>query len=234
MTTKISVITPTADQPTGMFLAERYMRRQTLQPDEWIVADDGVIPATLTMGQIHLARPRTHEGGASLASNILAGLEKASGDVILIWEHDDWYAPNHIELAAERLIAHRATGCVTQRYYNVATRQWILMHNVGSALCNTAFRRELAAKMKAGAERALAAGSYGLDRLFWDSLQAADKDIHAIETVVGIKGLPGRKGLGMGHRPDKKRPWHDDPNMEKLEEWVGRDADVYRVVSAIS
>lgn len=45
----VTVITPTADQPTGIALLERYMARQTVKPDAWIVADDGNTPASLTM-----------------------------------------------------------------------------------------------------------------------------------------------------------------------------------------
>ena len=50
----ITVITPTADQPIGMRLLEKYMARQTVQPDEWIVADDGEVPARLALGQKHI------------------------------------------------------------------------------------------------------------------------------------------------------------------------------------
>src|SRR5687768_6841694 len=50
----ITVITPTADRPAAWPLAERWMARQTVQPDQWIVADDGIAPAPLTMGQQHI------------------------------------------------------------------------------------------------------------------------------------------------------------------------------------
>ena len=38
---RVSVITPTADQPIGIKLLEGYVQAQTVQPFEWIVADDG-------------------------------------------------------------------------------------------------------------------------------------------------------------------------------------------------
>lgn len=225
---RISVITPTADQPTGIALAERWMRRQTMQPHEWIVADDGITPARLTMGQTHIVRERTAEGGASLAGNVLAALERVTGDVVLIWEHDDWYAPQHVQTCAQRIAAGAgATGSQWQRYYNVEHRCWIVMHNIGSALCNTALRAEHVPALRAAAERALHESRYCVDRFFWDSLPASATDIHQIDTVVGIKGLPGRKGLGMGHRPDKSRRWHPDPRMKKLAGWVGEDVGFY-------
>jgi glycosyltransferase involved in cell wall biosynthesis len=225
---RISVITPTADQPMGMRLLERYMARQTIRPDEWIVADDGVEPASLTMGQTHVVRPRAAEGGASLAGNMLAALERVTGDVVIVFEHDDHYRPDHIETCLRGLARHKATGSIWQRYYNVEQRCWIVMRNIGSALCNTAFTSDLIPTMQAAAHAAIAKGSYGLDRLFWDSVATRDKLLTQTETVVGIKGLPGRKGLGMGHRPRQNgRAWSDDPSGARLAEWVGADAQFY-------
>lgn len=225
---RISIITPTADQPTGMALCERWMARQTVQPDEWIVADDGNVPATLSMGQLHVVRHRQHDGGKSLAGNMLAALERVTGDVVVVVEHDDWYSPNHIEVCVGRLKAANATGAQTQRYYNVEHRCWIVMQNIGSALCNTAFRADLVPAMRAAAERAFQRGAIGVDRLFWDSVHKG-KDVHRVETVVGIKGLPGRKGLGMGHRPkDRPSRWTADPDLRQLRAWVGDDVEAYR------
>jgi len=227
MTSKITVITPTADQPKGIELLEQYMSRQTVQPDEWIVSDDGLVPATLTKNQIHLITSREHEGGKSLANNILKGLEKATGSVIVIMEHDDYYKPNHIEVCLRTLKGFDATGCIWQRYYNVEHKCYLTMENVGSALCNTAFTKELIPFMRKAAQKAFNKDQYCVDRFFWDSLVSKRKNIHQIDTVVGIKGLPGRKGLGLGHRPDKKRGWRNDLTLDVLKKWVGEDIKNY-------
>lgn len=228
MTTRVSVITPTADQPTGMRYLEGFMARQTVQPDEWIVADDGLEPARLTMGQTHIVRKRVAEGGASLAGNMLAALERVTGDVVIVFEHDDHYQPDHIETCLRNLEGYKATGSVWQRYYNVEHRCWIVMRNIGSALCNTAFTADRIPAMQAACQSAIARRSYGVDRLFWDSLPASEKNITDTYTVTGIKGLPGRKGLGLGHRPKtSNRKWADDPKLVKLREWVGDDVVLY-------
>lgn len=222
---RISVITPTADQPLGMALAEAYMARQTVQPDEWIVADDGNEHAALTQGQIHLKLPRCYEGGRSLASNLLEALPEVTGDVVLVWEHDDWYSPEHIANCVSQLHTYHAAGSHIQRYYNVEHRLFVAMLNRGSALCNTALTADRLDHLKAAALQALETGAIGVDRLFWDSLPSREKKIHSINTVVGIKGLPGRKGLGVGHRPvpGRRRRWQADPNLTQLKLWVGQD-----------
>lgn len=90
---RLSIITPTCDRPAGIALCERYMARQTLQPHEWIVADGGSTPAALTMGQVHLHHPG-ERGAANLAGNILRALDAVTGDAVVVWEDDDWYAPD--------------------------------------------------------------------------------------------------------------------------------------------
>lgn len=222
---KISLITPTADQPLGIMLAEQYMARQTIGFHEWIVADDGTVPARLTMNQKHVVRPRRYEGGASLANNVLDALAHVTGDVVVIVEHDDHYHPRHLEVSRDRLERAEATGAGWQRYYNVHHRCHKLMKNVGSALCNTAFRVALMPAMEEAAERCRRSGAIGLDRMFWDSLKEG-ADVHDEHTVVGIKGLPGRPGLGIGHRPDNT--WNMDPNLEQLRQWIGDDVENYR------
>ena len=57
------------------------MARQTRQPDQWIVADDGVAPAPLTGGQQHVRRQRKETGGASLAMNLLAAIPHVRAEV---------------------------------------------------------------------------------------------------------------------------------------------------------
>lgn len=223
---KISLVTPTADQPLGMLLAEQYIARQTIGFHEWIVADDGTVPARLSMGQKHLIRQRQHEGGRSLAGNMLAALPHVTGEIVVMVEHDDWYSPLHLATSLQRLQRAKATGNGYQRYYNVHHRCYRLMKNVGSALCNTAFTADLIPAMQRAAETAMRTGGYGVDRLFWDSIDEGEKDVHDVETVVGIKGLPGRPGLGMGHRPAEG--WTLDPQLAQLREWIGEDVENYR------
>jgi len=219
----ITVITPTADRPAAWPLAERWMARQTLQPDQWIVADDGVDAAPLTMGQQHLRRPRRETGGASLAMNLLEAIRHVRGDVVLIMEDDDYYRPEHIEVCVERLKQNAATGCTWLHYYNVKLRGWRRIRNSCAALCNTAMRRECLPMLDQAARGALRAGIYHVDRLFWG--QVGPAGLHEQETVIGIKGLDGMPGIGIGHRSTGN--WVRDPAGRKLREWVGDDARFY-------
>lgn len=221
----ITVITPTADRPAAWPLCERWMARQTVQPGQWIVADDGDVPAPLTRGQQHVRGPRVAHGPHSLARNLLAALPHVRGDVVLVMEDDDHYAPDHIETCLRHLQRHDATGCTRLRYYNLRARAWRVMANACAALCNTAFRAAYLPVLGCAAERVLLAddGFYHVDRLFWEAM--GGDGLHQDATVVGMKGLPGREGIGVGHHPG--RHWRRDPAWRRLTEWVGDDAGAY-------
>lgn len=199
------------------------MKAQTRQPDQWIVVDDGVNPAPLTMGQQHVRRERKEEGGASLAQNILAAIPRAMGHFVIIMEDDDAYRPDHIEVCVERLRRHVAVGCTWMDYYNVEAGAWRSMRNKCAALCNTAMRHDQLPLLRQAAKKALSRGMYHVDRFYWEQASAAG--LHEQRTVVGIKGLPGMPGIGIGHRPTPK--WHPDPSGLKLREWLGEDAAAY-------
>lgn len=221
------MITPTCDRPIGLALLERWMAMQTRQPDEWIVADGGLDPVTCAAGQVHV-RTSTPPGVENFLGNLRAGLRVASGDVIVFCEDDDAYARTHLEQLLAQLDAapHAlAAGDDDQRYYNVATRQWRTWKNKGACLCQTALRRSAVPDLLEVIRICQERQSYGVDTVFWRGIQTARRSIAPTHTVVGIKGLHGRTGLGVGHRPDEK--WTDDPHLQQLRAWIGDDAALY-------
>ena len=154
-------------------------------------------------------------------------------EFVAICEHDDWYARNHLEIALQQLNTDQrllAAGSITLRYYHVGQRKYITMGNRGSALCNTVMRSEALTMLSCAARKAAITSDRGVDRLFWLSIQSRRQCLHRINTVVGIKGLPGRPGIGIGHRPDHRRAWRDDPNLDQLRKWIGADCENYRAI----
>lgn len=224
----ITVITPTCDRPVGLALAEQFIARQTRQPDEWIIADGGTVRATCRREQTHLHTPG-EPGPSNFLRNLLAGVGCAQGDLIAFVEDDDYYQPIHLE-QLERQLARNpralAAGDDDQRYYNLAARAWRTYQNLGACLCQTMFRRELLPRFVEVIRERLRLNSYGVDTTFWRSIPSERRSLQRAHTVVGIKGLPGRAGLGVGHRPDEK--WHQDPELDQLRAWIGaHDLETY-------
>lgn len=227
----VTLVTPTADQPTGMALCERWMGTQTAwhRVAEWIVADDGKQPAPLTMGQNHIRREREPDctPEQSLCRNLLAALPVATTEYIAIIEHDDFYFPRYLET----LLGHLDTGVLIagddeQRYYNVATRQWQIYDNWrGGSLYQTGFRRAALPLFYQALHACEETSFKGVDASFWNLVPKQQAVTYRARQAVGIKGLPGRTGIGIGHRPDET--YNDDPQLAKLREWIGAHASVY-------
>lgn len=226
----ISVITPTADRPLAFGLAERWMARQTRRPDQWIVADGGRQPVTCTRGQVHLHEARP-PGPQNFLANVRRGLAAATGDVIVWWEDDDWYAPTHLEtICAQLTPGALAAGDDLQQYYHVRKRLYRTFNNKGASLCQTAFPREAIPPFLASVDRCQRGNSYGVDGGFWAALPRTAWALRRTQTVVGMKGLPGQSGLGVGHRP--AGGWKPDRAWATLRAWVGDDAAVYQSLTS--
>src|SRR3990167_1296977 len=158
----------------------------------------------------------------------LWGLPRVTGDVLVFWEDDDYYAPTHLERILAQL---QRPGVVIarddpQRYYNVAHRRWRIFKNRGACLCQTAIRRDGLAIVERAACQSLSRRSYGVDAGIWSLMPRHAKALDRTGTVVGIKGLPGQPGLGVGHRPIGPE-WQADLDGRVLREWIGTDAAVY-------
>lgn len=231
MPDRVSLLTPTCDRPYGFALAERWMARQSVGWDEWIVADGGSVPVVPTMGQVHLHVP-CEPGARNFTGNLWRGLAAVTGDVLVVVEDDDFYAPSHLATILTQLgqPGVQIAGDDCQRYYNVPHRRWRVFQNKGASLCQTAIRRarfpDFARAIQSQGKVSGSGGGYGVDGALWNGLPDAVKSLKRTDTVVGIKGLPGRVGLGIGHRPHGPG-WTDDQSGRQLRAWVGADADVY-------
>lgn len=223
----VTLITMTGGRPEAFALCEKWMSRQNyVGPLQWVVVDD-VDPATEThMGQ-EVVRP-AHRWAPGIkptvALNFRAGLLKAEYDVVIVVEDDDWYSPFYVKTMYRRVILfpRKLVGECPSKYYNVSTRQyWKLCNRQHASLCQTAFHRSLIAEIL----NSFSGETPYLDLELWKAIggklfsHAKNQDVD----VVGIKGLPGRPGAGMGHRPGGT----PDESLSVLKEWVGYDWKEY-------
>ncbi len=227
---KLAILTPTGDRPEAFALCQRYMQRQTRKPDYWFITDDGVTDTASgvlencgvwgTMRRL----PVWTQPGTSQHRNMLALLdiaEKSDANAFAVIEDDDIYLPHYLERTEQHLRTHELVGEVPARYYNVKTRHWRVFQNTYHAsLCQTAFRRSMIQPLR----DVIASGQW-IDMTFWPKYLSRGL-LWDGYNCVGIKGMPGRGGVSNAHR-ETARWGHHDPNLEKLREWIGRDAQVY-------
>jgi bifunctional DNA-binding transcriptional regulator/antitoxin component of YhaV-PrlF toxin-antitoxin module len=195
------------------------MSRQTYTgPVQWVVVDD-CLPYTETTLNQDIVRPVpvwTAGTGHTLSRNLREGLGIARNDAVIVIEDDDWYSPEYVQTVVDRLESQPVMtlcGECPSRYYNVRTRCYHELHNRRHAsLCQTAFRLEMVPVVLG----LLRGDGPWIDIKLWGAL---DGVLHEGGLCVGIKGMPGRDGIGMGHQGGGTH----DPELEVLREWIGAD-----------
>jgi hypothetical protein len=228
----ITAITLTGDRPLAFALCQNWVIHQTVKPDQWIVVDDGRVPLKPTGTMSYIRRePRPNDPKYTMGLNLAAALPLVKGDKIVILEDDEYYAPIYVEEMSRLLVQHEVVGIKGARYYHLPSGGYMVMGGGWHAsLAETALRSSYLPELNALFEngnfpiildivmwRRLRAGNPGRSFLFPDS----DKLLYC-----GIKGLPGRAGIGVGHRSST---YHliDTPDRATLRQWVPKDYQVY-------
>ena len=201
----------------------------------WVVVDDGPVPQAIEFSrpgwELEVVRPEPYwqPGQNTQARNLRTGLDRVRGHApVLIIEDDDHYAPTWLSAAAAALEHADLVGETRARYYNVATRHWREHGNeTHASLCATGVTGA-AVEMLRGC---CLVPTQFIDILLWSRYQGA-RELFDGHQVTGIKGLPGREGIGIGHHQDFARASYPDPEEEQLRAWLGDDAEAYTVLMA--
>jgi glycosyltransferase involved in cell wall biosynthesis len=226
----LTLITCTADRPEAFELCERWMARQTYTGElQWIVSDGGKRPVECHHGQEHLQNGDRWNGQRpkrNFRNNMMRALEQARHDKILFIEDDDWYHPDYLAQASGWLDHAELVGEARAKYYNVATNRYKICGNRRHAsLCQTGIRGDLVPLL---INRIKQHSTAFVDLHLWKTWAADRSKLLRPESQlsVGIKGIPGRGGIGAGHRLQEKHA--RDADWSVLRQWIGEDADVYQ------
>lgn len=231
----IVLITPTGERPIGFTLCSQWMRQQTYEGDvTWIIVDDGNPQSTnnvredfrdnWTIIKVY-PKPSWQKGQNTQARNIAAGIKilKTIKDVeaIFIIEDDDYYRPRYLDRMMENLGNYSVIGERNTIYYNVQYRRFVTNPNtIHASLFQTAFKLELLPLFEECLPNKF------IDSVFWQ--RATNKFIfYENDLAIGIKGLPGRGGIGAGH--NKNFVMRDDRNLIYLRSLIGEDYKNYEL-----
>lgn len=227
----ITVITPTGDRPAGLRLLTHWMSRQTRQPDQWIIVDDGQEPLNfvdeLPPYATYVRRERQDtDYPHTLANQLLHALPLVEHDKIVIMEDDDWYRQDYLAFMYGALDTADLVGCNTIHYYHYTARAWKkgkpLLH---TSLAQSGLRaRALPHLAKICASQTPLVRSNGLvDRFLWHTYPGPSSLISEHEIInVGLKGTPGRPGIAEGHKTTDAG-YMADAGRAKLLSLVGND-----------
>lgn len=225
----ITLITCTGGRPKVFARCCTLVQRQTyIGRYQWLIVDDvsqASGPSRSELATMVFPKPKWQPGQNTLARNLLAAIPEVRYSKVIFAEDDDWYATDYVAKMAALLDGPAdIVGDPNSLYYHLPSKRYRVMKNGPSAsLCQTGIK----ASMLPALERVCQGGSQFIDYRLWQ--QAKTKMLTHVGGVVGIKGLPGRPGIGVGHHPERDpKQWTDDADLAVLRKWIGDDVQLYQ------
>lgn len=233
----IALITPTGARPQQIKLCKEFMRKQDYEGEVlWVIVDDAI---PVTTDHIHLTfrqgwtiekcfpTPAWKPGMNTQARNLLAGIaevkKRKSVEAIFIIEDDDYYRPEYLRLMVDALSGHCVAGQIRTIYYNPIIYAYSVNPNIHHAsLFQLAFTSNLLPTFEHVCDQRMKFIDIGFFKMI------KDKRIHLFDgtpLAVGMKGLPGRAGIGIGHKIGRRMI--KDENKRMLKEWLKEDYIYY-------
>lgn len=231
----ITFITATGSRPLAFSLCQNWIRNQTLQPDQWIVIDDGKTPIkpVISLREILYLRrnPLRKDPKQTLLLNLREALPYIKGNKILFIEDDEYYAPKYAETMSAKLDEHEIVGINNARYYYLPTYANCRCGNRKHAsLAQTAFRKSFLQEFS----RLVTIETDALDMKLWKEVNKTNRGHLFLDDAeplyVGMKGLPGRRGRGGSHTSEswKYKQSFMDTNKRLLQYWIP-DKDDFKI-----
>lgn len=223
----ITVITPTGDRPEAMALCERYLERQTMLPTQWIVVDDGREPLK-NIPKNCMYIQKGHRKRHTLCSNVLTAMNYIENNYLIFMEDDDWYHPKYIEVMYHYLQTAELVGPKHNVYYNLEVNKYLVCPNFNHAsLCCTGLHSRAFQTLVSEAESLARINKPFLDLHLWRHYPGSRLAFeYPIDLCIGIKGMPGRRGVTKGWDTNNPK-YNADPDREILRWYIGEDAENY-------
>lgn len=238
----ITLITATGGRPQQFNLCKHFMQRQTYTGEVlWIIVDDVIPLSTNSVDDTFREGweivkisplPQWRTGQNTQARNLIAGMnvlttnyKKEDIEAVFIIEDDDWYRENYLERMVHHMRDYNIAGEKNCIYYNVHYRRYVRHDNVlHSSLFQTAFVWDMIPDFVKICTNPSKVATFYIDVQLWH--EAKNKNLFNDNNLgVGIKGMPGRFGIGAGHT--KWLQMREDINLVFLTSIIGSDAQLY-------
>jgi len=228
-----TIITPTGDRQQAFDICYKYVKRQTIQPKQWIIIDDGEKPTDVKGEPFYVRRNRqASDPQHTLPVQMQQALLMVQTEYVIIIEDDDWYAPDYCEKVLELFNRGKKISLVGQAdtiYYNVKTRRYFIHDNtLHTAWCQTAFKTAIIPSILQICHQCIRSKFTYVDLRCWRNLRCNKyilKDQPPMN--IGMKAMPGRGGSVSGHYNSHDKRFIDDKDMTQLKSWMAEDYKNY-------
>lgn len=233
----IALITPTGARPDQIRLCAEFMKKQTFTGDVlWILIDDAdpetthVINDNFRKGwtiERYFPYPKWKLGTNTQARNLTVGINAVKDldvEAIFIIEDDDYYSPSYLEGMINAIKGYDVAGQLMTIYYDVVVKGWLRNGNRSHlSLFQIAFTKAMIPKFL----RAMEMSNKFIDMNFCRlTIDEKRNFFNGKDLAIGIKGMPGRAGIGRGHRMDAS--YIADADYSVLRDLIGEDYLYYR------
>jgi hypothetical protein len=238
----IVLITPTGSRAEQFKLCASFMRRQTYKGKVvWIIVDDAYPVTTNGVGEgfkddwtiVKVYPTPIWRGQNTQSRNIAAGIDALLSnfpeeiEAVFMIEDDDYYRPNYLERMMSRFGSYKVLGEMNTIYYNVFYRSYFVNRNTSHvSLFQLAFRPEMIPLFKTCYNERF------IDFKFYEKLHAQGfvsrgevGFFNEGNLAIGMKGMPGRAGIGAGH--GRLMNMLPDQRMDYLKSQIQDDAKLY-------
>ena len=237
----IVLITPTGNRQAQFNLCAHFMRRQTYAGDvTWVIVDDCQPLTTEGVGVgfkdnwtiIKVHPTPIWQGQNTQTRNLSAGIDamleyhkESEIEAIFMIEDDDYYRPQYLQRMMDQLKGFKVAGEINTIYYNVHYRNHFTNRNTSHvSLFQLAFKPEMIPIFKSCYNERF------IDYKFFEKLNAQGlmggvNLFNESNLAIGIKGMPGRAGIGAGH--GRLMNMTPDPALIYLKSQIGEDAHLY-------
>lgn len=222
----LTLLTPTGDRPEAFDLCKKWISKQDYKkPIKWIIVNDGIdeleVENTNNITIQYIKLPPRQPNTQSI--NLLEGLNYVSEDAkLVIIEDDDYYGVEWLSTVDKYLNDYDLVGEKDTIFFNVKSKSYNKnKHDKHASLCATAMKGKALLWFREVCLNNIEWIDHRLWKDFKGSKLLLDTDI-----VIGIKGMPGRGGISIGH--DNRRFGKYDCDYKHLTQYLNQDVDYYR------
>jgi len=197
----LNIITPTGARPEAFSNCVEYMKAQEYTgPVKWVIVDDGPesmeTPTIKDWEILHIRpKPLWSPGKNTQARNLKEGLKHIEGTRVIIVEDDDKYASWWLKQCNQWLQINDLVGEAPSVYRHLDGSEKCMGNKKHASLCSTAMKGKALEDFKK-----VLCQTTSLDYKLWQKFKGNKKIYPYNGGVIGIKGYPGRPGIGVGHK----------------------------------
>lgn len=226
------IVTTTGDRVDCLRNCRDFVLRQTMQPKEWIIVDDGKIPIESEIQNLDIVtylrrEPKVDDPRHTVKINLFEAMKYIENKYkevnIVIFEDDDYYHEKYVETYIPYLENYDLIGVSFSSFYNFRYKRYeTIQLDKHSSYASSMFNEKMLPLMFTVCyDNSEIYGDLRLWREATNKYLVKDQ----LRYFIGMKALPGRQGQTPMHF--NRNTKNIDTDYSILRRWLGSDIKYY-------